>query len=89
MESKKKTNTTRGVMLTTLFLKVINNERKVLTHHEIIDHIAEQFVEIIRFVDSSKLMAAKSTYRYMDFKKGILLKKVRNHSQSLKLQLII
>ena len=56
-------------MLTTLFLKVINNERKVLTHDEIIDHIAEQFVEIIKFVDSSKLMAAKSTYRYMDFKK--------------------
>ena len=76
-------------MLITFFLKVIDNERKVLTHHEIIDHIAEQFVEIIRFVDLSKVIAAKSTYRYMDFKKGILLKKVRNHSQPLKLQLII
>ena len=28
-------------------LKVINNERKILTHHEIIDRIAEQIVFVI------------------------------------------
>ena len=28
-------------------LKVINNERKILTHHEIIDLIAEQIVFVI------------------------------------------
>ena len=28
-------------------LKVINNERKILTHHEIIDRIAEQSVLVI------------------------------------------
>ena len=28
-------------------LKVINNERNILTHHEIIDRIAEQIVFVI------------------------------------------
>ena len=30
------------MLIQTFFLKVINNGRKVLTHHEIIDRITEQ-----------------------------------------------
>ena len=48
------------MLIRTLFLKVINNERKILTHHEIIDCIAEQIVQTIKTVDSSELKAAKS-----------------------------
>ena len=41
-------NTGRGIILIRIFvLKVINNERKILTHHEIIDRIAEQIVLVI------------------------------------------
>ena len=43
-------------------LKVINNERKILTRHEIIDRIAEQIVLVItrvckESVNSSELTA--------------------------------
>ena len=49
-----------GIMLIRrFFLKVINNERKILTHDEIINRIAEQIVQIIKIVDSSELTAAK------------------------------
>ena len=38
----------RGITLIQRFiLKVINNERKKITHHEIIDRIAEQTVLVI------------------------------------------
>ena len=44
-------------------LKVINNKGKILTHHEIIDRLAEQIdhssVQRIMIVDSSELAAAK------------------------------
>ena len=41
-------NTGRGIILIRIFvLKLINNERKILTHHEIIDRIAEQIVLVI------------------------------------------
>ena len=45
-------------------LKVINNERKILTHNEIIDRIAEQIVLVITRVckesmSSSELTAVK------------------------------
>ena len=83
-------------------LKVINNERNILTRHEIIDRIAEQIVSVVTWVckesmSSSKLTAVKCIIylfiyvhllllcRCMDLKKGILLKKIRNHSQPLKL----
>ena len=47
MESKQK-QTWRGVKLIQMFVaKVINNERNILTHHEIIDHIAEQIEPMI------------------------------------------
>ena len=46
----------------TLVLKVINNEQKILTHHEIIHCTAEQIVWVItqlykksKFLDSSEL----------------------------------
>ena len=32
------------MLIRTFVLKVINNERKILIHHEIIDYIAEQTV---------------------------------------------
>ena len=35
------------MLIQTIGLKVINNERKILTHHEIIDRIAEQIVSMI------------------------------------------
>ena len=38
----------RGIMLIQIFvLKVINDERKILTHHEIVDRIAEKIVLVI------------------------------------------
>ena len=47
MESKQK-ETWRGIMLTRTFvLKVLNNDWKILTHHEIIDRIAEQVKSVI------------------------------------------
>ena len=51
-----KTNTGRGIILfRRFFLKVINNERKILTHHEIIDCITQQIVLVI----TSELTEAK------------------------------
>ena len=55
----------RNIMLIQLFaLKVINNERKILTRHEIIDRIAEQIVLVITRVckesmNSSEITAVK------------------------------
>ena len=52
-------------MLIRMFIiKVINNERKILTRHEIIDRIAEHIVLVItrvckESVHSSELMAVK------------------------------
>ena len=70
-------------------LIVINNERKNLTRHEIIDRIAEQieFVITIKIVDSSELTRPSFLFTYsfkftyfcvvyiLTLKKGILLKK--------------
>ena len=52
-----KTNTGRGIILfRRFFLKVIINERKILTHHEIIDRIAQQIMLVITQVcEESKL----------------------------------
>ena len=47
------------MLIRTFFLRMINKERKILTHHEVIDHIAEQIVQIIKIVDSSNYTAAK------------------------------
>ena len=42
-------NIGRRIILTrTFILKVINNERKILTHHEIIDGIAEEVVLVCK-----------------------------------------
>ena len=47
MESKQK-RTWRGILLIRTFvLKVINNGKKILTHHEIIDRTAEQTESVI------------------------------------------
>ena len=44
------------MLIQTFILKVINNERKKLTHHEIIDRIAEQISSVITEVSKeSKL----------------------------------
>ena len=54
----------RGIMLIRTFaIKVMNNERKILTHHKIIDHIAEEIAQIIKIVDSSEVTAARSLIR--------------------------
>ena len=42
MESKEKRHWEGIMLIRTFVLKVINNERKKLTHHEINDRIAEQ-----------------------------------------------
>ena len=49
MENKQKLTWGRGIMFIRRFvLKVINNEsKKSLTHHEIIDRIAQQIVLVI------------------------------------------
>ena len=51
----------RGIVLIRMFfLIVINNEKINLTHHEFIDRISEQVVQIIKIADLSELTAAKS-----------------------------
>ena len=49
------------MLIRTFVLKVINNERKTLTHREIIDPIAGKIVSLqrIKIVHSSKLTVAK------------------------------
>ena len=82
-------------MLTWRFaLKVMNNERKILTHHGIIDHIAQQIVSVITQVcKESKLWihpnlrSSNFSFTYsFKFIKRTLYKKIGNHSQTLKLQ---
>ena len=41
------------MLIRTFAIKVMNNERKILTHHKIIDYIAEEIAQIIKIVDSS------------------------------------
>ena len=93
----------KGIILIAVFvLKVLNNERKLFNpswnhwSHCRTDCVG---VQRIKIVDSSEITVAKFLIyffikvdlllycRYMDLKKGILLKKkIRNHSKSLKLQ---
>ena len=52
------------MLIQMFFLKVINNERKILTRHEIIHRIAEQIVLVItrvckESVSSSELTSVK------------------------------
>ena len=61
----------------TFVLKVINNDRKLLTDHETIDRIAEQIELVITQV-------CRNIER--DVRKRILLKKIKNHSKPLKIQ---
>ena len=63
MESKQKWTWRRMILIRTFVLKVINNEKKKLTHHKIIDHIAERvsdysILQRIKIVDLSELTAA-------------------------------
>ena len=106
MESKQK-RTWGGIMLIRTFvLKVINNKRRKLTHHKIINRIAEQIVLVITQVSKqSKLWVHPNlrrpsflftfsfkftyfciVYIYINLKKGILLKKIRNYSTPLKVK---
>ena len=36
------------MLIQTFIFKVINNERKILTHHKIIDRISEQIVSVCK-----------------------------------------
>ena len=91
------------MLIRMLVLKIINNERKFLTRHKIIDRIGGQIVLVTtrvckKSMRSSKLAAVECPIylfiqvylpllcRCMDLKKEILFKKIRNHSQPLKLQ---
>ena len=61
MKSKQNENRKGIMLIRTFVLKVINNERKILTHREIIDPIAGKIVSLqrIKIVHSSKLTVAK------------------------------
>ena len=61
----KKNEHGEGIMpIRTFVLKVINNERKWLTHHEIIDHTAEQTASVIVQVSKeSKLRIHSNLWR--------------------------
>ena len=48
------------MLIRTFLLKVINNERKTLTSHEIMDCIVEEIVQTIEIEDLSGFMVAKS-----------------------------
>ena len=48
------------MLIRTFAIKVMNNERKILIHHKIIDYIAEEIAQIIKIVDSSEVAAARS-----------------------------
>ena len=61
--------------------------------NKVIKHGDHSSVQRIKIVDSSELKVTKLLInffificRYIDLKKGILLKKTRNHSQPLQLQ---
>ena len=63
-EEQTKMNKEIGIMLITTFIfKIMNNERKILTHHEIIDCVASRTncvrVQRIRLADLSKLTTNK------------------------------
>ena len=47
MKSKQK-QTWEVMLIQTFVLQVMNNERKTLIHHEIIDRIAEQKVSVLK-----------------------------------------
>ena len=91
------------MLIRTFVLKVINNKRRKLTHHKIINRIAEQIVLVITQVSKqSKLWVHPNlrrpsflftfsfkftyfciVYIYINLKKGILLKKIRNFVTNL------
>ena len=50
------------MLIQTFVLKVINTERKILTHHEIIDRIAKQIVSMITQVWKNQNCWFKRTY---------------------------
>ena len=64
----KKNEHGEGIMLIRTFvLKVINNERKKLTHHEIIDRIAEQTALVIIQVSKESKLRIHSNLRRVRF----------------------
>ena len=59
------------ILIETFVLKVINNERKKLTHHEIIDRIADQTASVIIQVSKElKLRIRPNLRRVASFKEG-------------------
>ena len=55
------------MLIRTLVLKVINNETKILTHHEIIDCIAEQIESVITQVCKESKLWNHSNLRWPSF----------------------
>ena len=67
MESKEKRHWEGIMLIRTFVLKVINNERKKLTHHEIIDRIAEQTALVIIQVSKESKLRIHSNLRRVRF----------------------
>ena len=67
MESKEKRHWEGIMLIRTFVLKVINNERKKLTHHEIIDRIAEQTASVIIQVSKESKLRIHSNLRRARF----------------------
>ena len=93
------------MLIRTFVLKVINNERKILTNDEIIIALQNKLSGLSLKCAKNQNCGFIRTYGdqvfhlliylssltfaldiYTDLKRGILLKKIRNHSESLKLQ---
>ena len=55
------------MLIRTFVLKVINNYRKILTHHEIIDCIAEKIVSVITQVCKETKLWIHSNLRRPNF----------------------
>ena len=62
------------MLIGTFFLKVINNERKKLTHHEIIDCIAEQTSSVIIQVSKESKLRIHRNLRRPSFSFTYLFK---------------
>ena len=71
MESKEKRHWEGIMLIRTFVLKVINNKRKKLTHHEIIDRIADQTASVIIQVSKElKLRIRPNLRRVASFTEG-------------------
>ena len=67
MESKKKMNMGRVIILIRRFSAKVRNNLKILTHHEIIDRIAKQIVSVITQVSKELKLWIRPNLRRSSF----------------------